>query len=622
MIPRWGLLVFGLFLSDATYAIVDMRNGNFTNTWVDARVAGGEGLDPGNACNLGASTARTYNSKSTHEGLFGFGWCSGLESTIRPGVQGLVYVECGSGQEVELRYTSPLPLSDIPMQSDLIARSVMRLKNPQPGDFENFRRDLTGYTELREKFSTAYDQAILPRIPAVSPDASWTAWIEGDQARIVGPGDIRYFRRVTDRGVERWVPTAMDCRDGRWWSLDWSDPVAIRLDSHVGPSIFHRTSEGRIRAIERESEEVSRYEYRGAQLVKVTNSWGNSYDHRYDARSNMVRATYPDGTSIQLAYDGPNDLVTRFADREGCTESYRYFSVKGFEDKGYSLLPTAAYSWLTKIDLGSDRFSASYGSLVRKTCRGSVTNRSVYAFGYRGTALSEVESAVNGASMFIRYDDKVRPRQFASRRIPLLSSINELISQRSGVVSDHVSNRLFQFRVVRGKGLEGTLALFGEDEFLFEIALEEVPKATDSLILDWRLDGHRGQLRLERQGGEISRVTNERGDVVLDSEAPSSAGRCFPLVPDATVATWSARFEEALSTPRDCSSADFVLTVFALSVNHLGNWAATRSFGPGRLTDKEAESLYTSVIGPVPSDPDAFDGFDLVMDAIQEPPAP
>ena len=57
----------------SSWAVVDMKNANFADTWFDL-IAPGTGFD--------LRVTRTYNSRSVFNGIFGYGWCSNLETSL------------------------------------------------------------------------------------------------------------------------------------------------------------------------------------------------------------------------------------------------------------------------------------------------------------------------------------------------------------------------------------------------------------------------------------------------------------------------------------------------------------------------------------------------------------
>ncbi|MFN9067097.1 MAG: DUF6531 domain-containing protein, partial [Bdellovibrionales bacterium] len=85
-------LFFAILFSANAWAVVDMKNANFSQSWVDLEVAG-SGYD--------MRVQRTYNSRSLFNGIFGFGWCSDFETKMNITAEGnLKITECGAGQEL------------------------------------------------------------------------------------------------------------------------------------------------------------------------------------------------------------------------------------------------------------------------------------------------------------------------------------------------------------------------------------------------------------------------------------------------------------------------------------------------------------------------------------------
>src|SRR5687768_8115339 len=70
-------------------ALVDMRILNYSDTWTDYQQD-----FPGYTFRI----VRSYNSRSLHRGLFGFGWCSDFEDRLYRTPEGtLIFVKCGDG---------------------------------------------------------------------------------------------------------------------------------------------------------------------------------------------------------------------------------------------------------------------------------------------------------------------------------------------------------------------------------------------------------------------------------------------------------------------------------------------------------------------------------------------
>ena len=67
------LLLLVTFKTFNSNAIVDMKNANYSNTWVDFELEG-TGYD--------LKLERTYNSRTLFNGIFGFGWCTNFETKL------------------------------------------------------------------------------------------------------------------------------------------------------------------------------------------------------------------------------------------------------------------------------------------------------------------------------------------------------------------------------------------------------------------------------------------------------------------------------------------------------------------------------------------------------------
>jgi len=72
-----------------------MRNANYSDSWTDIEVPGGV---------VPLKVTRAYNSRSLFNGMFGFGWCSDIETTLEVTAEGNIKItECGDGAEIFYR---------------------------------------------------------------------------------------------------------------------------------------------------------------------------------------------------------------------------------------------------------------------------------------------------------------------------------------------------------------------------------------------------------------------------------------------------------------------------------------------------------------------------------------
>ena len=102
---------------------------------------------------------------------------------------------------------------------------------------------------------------------------------------------------------------------------------------------------------------VATYNHKGENLVKATNSYGETFEHRYDNLHNLTKNIYPDKTTEELTYNVKKDWVIAFKDRKKCQETYDY----GVNQKNPN----------------------HYFSLVKKKCGRKIVNKSKYEFWHK-----------------------------------------------------------------------------------------------------------------------------------------------------------------------------------------------------------------------------------------------
>ncbi|MCS6838698.1 MAG: DUF6531 domain-containing protein [Bdellovibrionaceae bacterium] len=256
-------VIFSIF-SIRTFAIVDMKNANYSNTWIDMDV-GGSGYD--------LKVLRTYNSRSLYEGIFGFGWCSNFETQAVIGQSDLIkIIECGAGQET-------------------------------PFQLENGKHRKEG-ASYRSRFNhndilTVTKENLVRQLP------------DGSSMKFDLAGKLL---NIYDK-------------NGNYLKFEYQENKLKFVVDNLGRrlSFSYYPSTGKVRSIVGPNNQKVEYEYKNlVDLSKVKNAWGNTYLFEYNNFHNLIKVTYPDKSTIKLDYDDQNDWVTAFHDREGCTEYYKY----------------------------------------------------------------------------------------------------------------------------------------------------------------------------------------------------------------------------------------------------------------------------------------------------------
>lgn len=371
-------LVFlaSIFISLNALAIVDMKNANFSNSWVDIEV-------PGTGYDL--KVTRTYNSKTLYDGMFGFGWCSDFETSLTFTAEGnLKLTECGAGQEV---FYTPREFGkkEIDRTVSLIAEKVTAAK--KRGDEKTWKRfleDLVVDHDLRAKFALAYKIAV-----PVKEGSQFFA--NGREVENITFAKGVYTRNLADGSYMRFDTTGkmthMYDKNGNFLKLDYEGASLREVVDNAGRKlVFKYFTNKKIKSITGPNNLNAEYKFSNLDdLSNVKNAWGNNYSYEYDDVHNMTKAIYPDKTSIALTYDKKNDWVTSFTDREKCLESYKY----EFDDKAPKM---------------------HYWSSVKKVCGKDTVNESRHEFWYAERKdgqnyLARVASTVNGNITDISYHE-------------------------------------------------------------------------------------------------------------------------------------------------------------------------------------------------------------------------
>jgi len=250
-------------ISTQAQAIVDMKNANYSHTWIDIEV-------PGSGYDL--KVVRTYNSRSLFEGVFGFGWCSNFESELRfDSKTAFRLVECGSGQET----------SFVAEKGSVGLEGSRFVSRSSQADFIIFQK---GY----------YHRQL--------PDASSMRFDTTGNLALVYDKNGNFLKIEQQGGLIRSIVD----NNGRRLTYSYNQNKKVR--SIVGPNGLK-----------------AEYTYHNLiDLASVKNGWGNTYKYEYDELHNLTKTTYPDGSVVTLTYDQERDWVTSFSDRNKCLEKYSY----------------------------------------------------------------------------------------------------------------------------------------------------------------------------------------------------------------------------------------------------------------------------------------------------------
>ncbi len=248
-----ALIILCLYLP--SYAIVDMQNANFSRTNVDINVA-----------NSPLKITRTYSSRSLFSGIFGFGQCSNLETSLEILSQNQLKVKtCGSGLEV-----------------------VYVLKS-QKGSKKTYVSKSSS-SDIITTNGRSYHRAFKSKAEQ---------WFSRDGALLLQRNS-----------------------GGSSLSFEYKDNNLVKVKDETGKTLKLVRS-GKYLTIKGPQGIKASYFIERNKLKHVTDQWGNKYEYDYDRLNNMKMIKSAKGIE-KISYNTEKDWVTSFTDKSNCIENYNY----------------------------------------------------------------------------------------------------------------------------------------------------------------------------------------------------------------------------------------------------------------------------------------------------------
>jgi YD repeat-containing protein len=371
-------ITFLSLFSASTFAIVDMKSANYSESWTDLTV-------PGVGYDLRVN--RSYNSRSLFNGLFGFGWCSDYETKIEITPESnLKLTECGGGMEIIFT-----PKNFDPTKIDGTIKNIMaevRRRRPDlKADYvAGLEKELKTNDFMREEFSRRMN--IKGKVEdgvtylANGKEAENITLKGGTYKRTLNDGTYQLFEMGSGR------MTHMYDKNQNYLKLAWDKDLLQSVADNLGRKLTFRynPSNKKVSEIIGPNGLKATYILKGEDLAEVVDSKGKKYKYTYDDVHNLTRIDLPDGKFKALTYNKDKDWVVSFRNPKGCLETYDYQMSK--EDP-----------------------KNHFWSNVVKKCGEKITNQSKYEFFHRlrpdgnGVFLYRVRSEVNSAVTDITYHE-------------------------------------------------------------------------------------------------------------------------------------------------------------------------------------------------------------------------
>jgi YD repeat-containing protein len=366
------------------FALVDMNNAGYTNSWVDLEV-------PSSGNSYEMRVLRAYKSRTIYNGMFGFGWCSEFETKLETTSEGNIKIsECGDGQEINFS-AKEITRKDVDS-------TISQIKSKMKADKK--------YSSGSPEFWAKLDAQLLEDDAARSSYAKQfgiTVAIKEGQKFMANGKEVEnvvfakgfYTRNLPDGSFQRFdlngKMTHMYDKNGNFLKFEYQKDLLTEIaDNNSRKLTFKYFPNKKIQKITGPGGIVSEYKYNQQDdLIWNKNAWAKKdsdvYNYEYNEFHNLVKASWPDKTSIAIKYDNTKDWVTSFTDRDKCTETYKY-----------EFSPT------------NPKFN--YWSTATKVCGKETVASNRYEFWHKQLpngqiVLSRVQTSVNGNVRDITYHD-------------------------------------------------------------------------------------------------------------------------------------------------------------------------------------------------------------------------
>ncbi len=324
---QWILVITLFLLSSPLWAAVNMRNASYTESWIDF-------IDPEEGSEI--RIERYYSSRSLFMGLFGFGWCSSLETKLEITSDGIVNLtECGGGLEVTY-YPENFDLKSSAHTIDQIVEHFSKQKKMSINDLKNLRVQLENNTKMRFTYA---NQLHLVDIQKIKTNKNvFQAKAKGFE-KMTFDGSFYERRRqdgVTERYDSKGQLVQVTNSQGLWKKLNYKGPRLAYIVDNSGRRLnFAYDVNGRLVKIFNGNGLETQYQFEGENLKSVTNMWSKKYLYSYDGAHNLTEVLFPDNSKIKMSYDVSNDWIKSYTNRKGCRENFEFLLSKNDPKNNY-----------------------------------------------------------------------------------------------------------------------------------------------------------------------------------------------------------------------------------------------------------------------------------------------
>jgi YD repeat-containing protein len=407
------LLLLALSVTTPSFAGVNLKNGNFYISYTDIVVPGG-----GKKLEI----TRTYNSKATEIGWFGFGWGSEFETRLETSADGSVVIhEHGVG--AKSRFTPKAAVDPVAASTKIVNEMKKKTALSEKAASDLIQKLATN-AELRHTYAMNFgvQATITPGTVLYSHD--------------LGPQTVTvtkegYRREHSDGRVDIFNPEGqivkISDKSGYFVGFTYKNGVLESIkDSQAKQIFFAWYPDGLVKEIWSAGDKKASFKYSDSDLVSSKDVADNLYEYSFDKSHNLTGISYSDKTKLVISYDPQTFFVSEVVDRNGESTKYKYgANPKNPEDHYWTIVTKpgfdgkpvanryeyeiktkpdgAQYTYRVLTEINGIKTETIYNdnSLPIKIGRGNhVTN-----FEYNKNGLLLKKSSSKGDFVNIEYDD-------------------------------------------------------------------------------------------------------------------------------------------------------------------------------------------------------------------------
>jgi YD repeat-containing protein len=363
----FSTLVLASFLgASGAQANVSTKNGNFFIGYSDLSYAGG--LEP--------KIERVYNSKSIHNGIFGYGWGSDYEVYLTVSADcSVVMHENGGG--AQNRFTAP---NINPVEVDKAVEKVLEAKRKSGASLsgslaDNEKKRLRNDARYRnDEWERLFRKGL---VTACKIPDNTVLKSNKYSYQLVRKDKAGYVRQFDNGQVQTFNETGrlvrMADRNGNFLTLayDKAGHISVLQDNFNRRLKFTVNNAGKVEKVLADNGKTATFKYSGDDLIASKDSEGNTYEYKYsqNGRHNLVEIKYSDKTTMQIGYHDLNQCenVKWIKDRDTTLTQYAYTGecagglehttsivTKGPDGKEVS---KSAYGYYEKVKLDGERYT-------------------------------------------------------------------------------------------------------------------------------------------------------------------------------------------------------------------------------------------------------------------------